>query len=121
MTGHSTDISGTAGIGRAGFVSEHALYSDEQRACAVEVIARIQELGLKTVRVVIVDQHGSPRAKFLSPQAAAAAFANGVDFSGAIYSLDTGITCFHRLSRQAADSASRSSPGSRTSSSCPTH
>ncbi len=94
MTGHSTDISGTAGIGRAGFVSEHALYSDEQRACAVEVIARIQELGLKTVRVVIVDQHGSPRAKFLSPQAAAAAFANGVDFSGAIYSLDTGNHVF---------------------------
>lgn len=94
MTGPSTDISKSAGIGRAGFVAAHGLYSEEQSAAAVEVLARIKELGLKTIRVVIVDQHGSPRAKFLSPEAAAAAFTNGVDFSGAIYSLDTGNHVF---------------------------
>ena len=83
-----------AGIGRAGFVADHGLYTDEQQQAAREVLARIEELGLQTVRMVIVDQHGQPRAKFLSPAAAAAAFTNGVDFSGAIYSLDTGNSVF---------------------------
>jgi glutamine synthetase len=94
MTGHLQDISATAGVGRAGFVAEHGLHTEEQRLAAAEVIARIQELGLKTVRVVIVDQHGVPRAKLLSVRAAIAAFTNGVDFSGAIYSLDTGNHVF---------------------------
>lgn len=89
-----TTPSNGAGIGRAGFVAEHGLYSDEQQEAARAVLARIDELGLQTVRVVIVDQHGMPRAKFLSPAAAAAAFTNGVDFSGAIYSLDTGNAVF---------------------------
>jgi glutamine synthetase len=83
-----------AGIGRAGFIAAHGLYTAEQQAGAAEVLARIEELGLQTVRTVIVDQHGVPRAKFLSPAAAAAAFTNGVDFSGAIYSLDTGNSVF---------------------------
>lgn len=94
MSGHATDISSTAGIGRAGFVAEHGLHTAEQAAAATDVIEQIAQRGLKTVRVIIVDQHGSPRAKFLSPQAAAAAFTNGVDFSGAIYSLDTGNNVF---------------------------
>ncbi len=94
MSGHAEDISASAGIGRAGFVAEHGLHSPEQRSAVPEVLARITELGLKTVRVIIVDQHGIPRAKFLSPRAAAAAFTNGVDFSGAIYSLDTGNHVF---------------------------
>jgi glutamine synthetase len=94
MTGHSLDISAAAGIGRAGFVAEHGLYTERQRVAAAEVVEQIQELGLKTVRVIIVDQHGVPRAKFLSPRAATAAFTNGVDFSGAIYSLDTGNHVF---------------------------
>jgi glutamine synthetase len=83
-----------AGIGRAGFVAAHGLYDADHQQAAQEVLARIQELDLQTVRVVIVDQHGQPRAKFLSPAAAAAAFTNGVDFSGAIYSLDTGNSVF---------------------------
>jgi glutamine synthetase len=85
---------GTAGIGRYGFVNEHGLYSAEQQAAAGEVVEQINRLGIRTVRVVVVDQHGSPRAKFLSPRAAIAALDNGVDFSGAIYSMDTGNTVF---------------------------
>jgi glutamine synthetase len=80
---------GNQGVGAAGFVKRHELHSDEQRAAAEEVVARIRELGLRTVRVVIVDQHGIPRAKFLSAEAAISAISNGADFSGAIYSLDT--------------------------------
>lgn len=79
----------TAGIGRRGFVAEHGLYTQVQQAAAAEVVERIEQLGISTVRVVVVDQHGSPRAKFLSPHAAVAALTNGVDFSGAIYSMDT--------------------------------
>jgi glutamine synthetase len=88
------DPSKSAGVGRRGFVATNGLHTDEQRAAADEVIARIREAELQTVRVVIVDQHGQPRAKFLSPEAAIAALSNGLDFSGAIYSLDSANTVF---------------------------
>src|SRR6202044_3228998 len=39
-------------------------------------------------------QHGQPRSKSLSADAALATLANGLDFSGAIYSLDTGNNVF---------------------------
>jgi glutamine synthetase len=84
----------TAGVGVPGFVARHGLLSDAQAAAAAEVIARIRELDLRTVRLVVVDQHGAPRSKSLSPQAAIAAMSNGLDFSGAIYSLDTGNQVF---------------------------
>ncbi len=57
-------------------------------------MARIRELGLRTVRLAVVDQHGVPRGKMLSPEAAIAAMSDGLDFSGAIYSLDTGNQVF---------------------------
>jgi glutamine synthetase len=82
------------GVGQPGFVARHGLYSDEQAAAAQAVIARIRELDLRTVRLVVVDQHGIPRGKALSPDVAVAAMANGLDFSGAIYSLDTGNQVF---------------------------
>jgi glutamine synthetase len=89
-----TSPAATAGIGRRGFVAEHGLHTDEQRAAAADVIGRIESEGLETIRMVIVDQHGTPRAKFLSPRSAVAAFTNGLDFSGAIYSLDTANQVF---------------------------
>jgi glutamine synthetase len=82
------------GVGRNGFVATHRLHTPEQSAAAVEVAARIRELGLRTVRTVIVDQHGVPRSKFLSADAAISALANGLDFSGAIFSLDTANSVF---------------------------
>jgi glutamine synthetase len=82
------------GVGQPGFVARHGLYSAEQAAAAQEVASRIRELGLRTVRLVVVDQHGMPRAKALSPEVAIAAMSNGLDFSGAIYSLDTGNQVF---------------------------
>jgi glutamine synthetase len=82
------------GVGASGFVEAHGLYSDEQRAAATEVAAKIAEAGLRTVRIVIVDQHGLPRTKHLSTDAAISAMRNGSDFSGAIYSLDTGNCVF---------------------------
>ena len=87
MSAVSTEISG---VGQPGFVARYDLADPGREAVAQEVAARIRELGLRTVRLAIVDQHGVPRGKMLSPQAAIAAMSDGLDFSGAIYSLDTG-------------------------------
>ncbi|WP_433272764.1 glutamine synthetase family protein [Pseudonocardia xinjiangensis] len=78
-----------SGIGRHGFVAEHGLHTADQQSAAVEVAEQIDRLGIRTVRMVVVDQHGTPRAKFLSPHAAIAGLSNGIDFSGAIYSMDS--------------------------------
>ena len=82
------------GVGQPGFVARNGLYTPEQAAAAQEVASKIRELDLRTVRLVVVDQHGQPRAKSLSPEVAIAAMSNGLDFSGAIYSLDTGNQVF---------------------------
>ena len=82
------------GVGQHGFIARHRLYTDEQAAAAQAVAARIRELDLRTVRLVVVDQHGMPRSKSLSPDVAIAAMSNGLDFSGAIYSLDSGNQVF---------------------------
>ena len=83
-----------SGTGRAGFVAEHGLHDAEQQEAADPMVARIRELDLRSISIVIVDQHGIPRSTFLSPQSAVASLRNGVDFSGAIYSLDTGNAVF---------------------------
>ncbi len=77
------------GTGVSGFVGMHALFTAEQKEAAERTAATIEELGLRTVRIVLVDQHGMPRTKWLSTRAFSSALRNGVDFSGAIYSLDT--------------------------------
>jgi glutamine synthetase len=82
------------GLGSAGFVERHGLYSDEQAREATAVAARIEELGLRTVRLVLVDQHGVARSKHVSGAGAVAAMHSGADFSGAIYSLDSGNRVF---------------------------
>jgi glutamine synthetase len=66
----------------------------EATSLAREVAERIRTHGLRTVRLAVIDQHGVPRAKSLSPDAAITAMSNGLDFSGAIYSLDTGNQVF---------------------------
>jgi glutamine synthetase len=70
------------------------LLSDSAVALAGEVAERILTHHLRTVRLAVVDQHGIVRAKALSPEAAIASFSSGLDFSGAIYSLDTGNYVF---------------------------
>src|SRR5271170_4232589 len=84
----------SAGVGQPGFVGRHGLASSEREALAQEVAAAIRSAGLRTVRLAVVDQHGVPRGKMLSPEAAVAAMSDGLDFSGAIYSLDTGNQVF---------------------------
>ena len=81
-----------AGVGQPGFVERYGLDSGSAHGWdspVEEVAARIRDLGLRTVRLAVVDQHGVPRGKMMSPEAAIAAMSDGLDFSGAIYSLDT--------------------------------
>ena len=82
------------GVGQPGFVERHGLLSEAAVALAGEVAERILTHRLRTVRLAVADQHGILRARALSPEAAIAAFSNGLDFSGAIYSLDTGNNVF---------------------------
>src|SRR5207244_13226369 len=82
------------GVGQHGFVARHGLYTDEQAAAADAVASRIGDLDLRTVRLTVVDQHGIPRSKPLAPEVAIAALSNGLDFSGAIYSLAPGNQVF---------------------------
>jgi glutamine synthetase len=77
------------GVGSAGFVATHGLRSDADREAAGQVARQIRDGGLHTVRLIVVDQHGTPRAKYLSGDALISALENGSDFSGAIYSMDT--------------------------------
>jgi glutamine synthetase len=93
-SGSPNDRFSAAGVGQPDFVGRHRLFSDWQASAAEEVSARIRDLGLRTVRLAVVDQHGAPRSKSLSADAALAAMSNGLDFSGAIYSLDTGNQVF---------------------------
>jgi len=88
MTAHSQ------GVGQPGFAARHGLLSAEQAERANEVAERIRIQDLRTVRLAVIDQHGVPRAKNMSPDAAIAALTDGLDFSGAIYSFDTGNTMF---------------------------
>ena len=90
----SPRFDGGAGVGQPGFVARYGLLTDEQLAAAHQVVGRIHELDLRTVRFVVVDQHGIPRSRWLSAQAAMETFTNGLDFSGAIYSMDTGNNVF---------------------------
>jgi glutamine synthetase len=82
------------GVGQPGFVARYGLHTAEQTAAAQALAEHIRELGLRTVRLIVVDQHGVPRGKALSPDVAIAAMTNGLDFSGAIYSLDSGNQVF---------------------------
>jgi glutamine synthetase len=82
------------GVGQAGFVERYGLYTAQQAAAAAAVASEIRERELRTVRLTVVDQHGHPRSKSLAPEVAIAAMSNGLDFSGAIYSLDTGNQVF---------------------------
>lgn len=82
------------GVGRAGFVDEHDLGDDAWREAAERTRALVEEHALRTVRMVWVDQHGSPRAKFMSVEDYLASLDSGIDFSGAVLSLDSANDVF---------------------------
>lgn len=86
-----------AAAGRTGFVERHGLFSPEQQEAAREVAERVEELNLRTVRIVWADQHGVPRGKFVSARVFSRALRQGIDFSSATLHMDTGNHLFTPL------------------------
>lgn len=80
------------GVGKPGFVSEYGLVSDAEAVERTKLL--IKEHDLRTIRMVWVDQHGAARCKFMSVPSYLASLENGIDFSGALYSLDTANQVF---------------------------
>jgi glutamine synthetase len=88
------------GVGKSGFVQEHGLLGAGQREAADRSAQQINELGLRTVRMIWVDQHGAPRCKFMSAVDYLSALENGIDFSAALLSMDTANHLFTPLFTQ---------------------
>lgn len=76
-------------VGKLGFVAQHRLFSDEMAEAAEAAQRTLSERDIRTVRVGVVDQHGIIRCKFVSAHDFVLSLRNGIDFSGAILSLDS--------------------------------
>ncbi|HLW45684.1 MAG TPA: hypothetical protein VKR78_05675, partial [Acidimicrobiales bacterium] len=92
--GAMTPETGNRGVGKHGFVREHDLLNAEQREAAMRTVARIEEQGIRTVRMIWVDQHGAPRCKFMSAVDYISSLDNGIDFSAALFNMDTANKLF---------------------------
>jgi glutamine synthetase len=80
---------GAAGsVGRPGFITELALWTDEQSAVAERIEAELD--GVDLVRLVFCDPHGLARSKTLTARAFRAVLHNGMDFSPGPFIFDTG-------------------------------
>ncbi|HVB14571.1 MAG TPA: glutamine synthetase family protein [Candidatus Dormibacteraeota bacterium] len=81
-------------VGQVGFIGQHGLFTDAMQAAAERAAALVSEQGIRTVRIGVVDQHGIVRCKFVSAHDFLLSLRNGIDFSGAILSLDTANKVF---------------------------
>jgi len=81
-------------VGKAGFIEQHGLFTDAMQAAAERAAALVSDRGIRTVRIGVVDQHGAVRCKFVSAHDFLLSLRNGIDFSGAILSLDTAHKVF---------------------------
>lgn len=77
-----------SGSGRGRFVERHGLYTEEQQDAAQELVQRVREQGITTVRIVWADQHGVSRCKFVSTGDFIRSMQHGMDFSGATVHMD---------------------------------
>jgi glutamine synthetase len=85
------------GVGKHGFVTDHGLLTPEQQQAAEHSQELMQQHGLRTVRMIWVDQHGAPRCKFMSALDYVASLTSGIDFSGALLSMDSANNVFTPL------------------------
>src|SRR5487761_736353 len=81
-------------VGKVGFIGEHGLFTDAMQAAAERATSLVAEADIRTVRVGVVDQHGAVRCKFVSAHDFLLSLRNGIDFSGAILSLDSANKVF---------------------------
>ncbi|MGH9070387.1 MAG: glutamine synthetase family protein [Acidimicrobiales bacterium] len=84
-------------MGKTGFVAEHGLHSELQLQAAKRAEATIGEQEIRTVRVMWADQHGALRGKFVSARDYLLCQRNGMDFSGALLSMDSANHVFPPL------------------------
>jgi len=66
------------------FVERHALWSDAQQSAANDIIRRISEEGIKSIRVSFADQHGVLRSKTILAQAFADILYNGCSMTSTL-------------------------------------
>jgi glutamine synthetase len=81
-------------VGKVGFIAEHGLFTQEMQAAAERATELVSEHDIRTVRIGVVDQHGAVRCKFVSAKDFVVSLRNGIDFSGAVLSLDTANKVF---------------------------
>lgn len=78
-----------------GLIEKHGLWSDAQQAAAHDVLARVREEGIDTVRLSFVDQHGLLRSKSVPAASLPSAFSSGISCVSTLLSKDTsGTTVF---------------------------
>jgi glutamine synthetase len=90
-------MTGERGVGKHGFVRDHGLLEGDRRDAARRSVALVEEKGLRTVRMIWVDQHGAPRCKFMSAVDYVSSLENGIDFSAALFNMDTANKVFTPL------------------------
>jgi glutamine synthetase len=73
----------------ASFAERHGLWSDEQRAAAAAMHARLQSGEIDVVRFSFPDQHGLLRGKTLVASEAIAVLAEGVNMTSTLLAKDT--------------------------------
>ncbi len=78
-----------AGVGQAGFVARHDLWTADQKAAAKELRQRLAGDEIELVRFSFPDQHGLLRGKALLSDAAVQALDNGVNIVTSLLAKDT--------------------------------
>ena len=75
--------------GRTGFIEQHGLWSDVERASAERLIHQIEQQGLDTIRLSFADQHGLLRGKSIEASDLALAMRNGCTMTSSLLAKDT--------------------------------
>ncbi len=73
----------------AGFIETYRLWTDEQRCVARDVLSRVENEKLRTIRVAMADPTGKLRGKTLMPRTFRSAMTDGLDFSTAPFNFDS--------------------------------
>jgi glutamine synthetase len=87
-------MAGQRGVGKHGFVRQHDLLTGAQQEAGERSAAVLEERDIRTVRMIWVDQHGAPRCKFMSAPDYLASLENGIDFSAALFNMDSANNMF---------------------------
>lgn len=85
----SSAMDAASAIGTSDFIEKYGLWTDEQKAAATELEAKLPDMNLRTIRVSSTDPHGKLRGKNVLAPLFPSVLRNGLDFSTAIFYFDT--------------------------------